>query len=123
MKRRLGLAFCLLIIISGIAYDTLSPQVIVLNKSDRNFYQVIFSLPTNQITFEPITADSHQTIYFSPQQEIGIVTYQLMSTNGLLVAQGHVEYQFDDVSLSQLGTRLSLTIDEQYRVSFSSNQN
>lgn len=120
MKRRLGLAFCLMIIVSGIAYHFLSPQIFVRNHSDRSFYQVIFNLPTSQITFEPVKANSRQTIYFSPQEKTGLVTYQLIAINGDQVAQGHIKYQFDDNS-SQLGTKLSFIIDQQYRISFSGN--
>ncbi|WP_227992692.1 MULTISPECIES: hypothetical protein [Shewanella] len=122
MKRRLGLAFCLMIIVSGIAYHFLSPQILVRNHSDRSFYQIIFNLPTSQLTFEPVKANSRQTIYFSPQEKTGLVTYQLISINGAQVAQGHIEYQFDDNNFSQFGTKLSFIIDEQYRISFSSNQ-
>lgn len=122
MKRGLGLLLCFLIIVSGIAYHYLSPQVFVKNYSDRDFYQVIFNLPTSQIKFQPIKANSRQTIYFSPQQKTGIVTYQLMSINGAQVAQGHIEYQFEQGKFTQLGTTLNFTIDEEYRVSFSSNK-
>ncbi|BAJ03432.1 hypothetical protein [Shewanella violacea] len=122
MKPRLGLIFCLLIIMSGIAYHFLSPQILVKNLSDRSFYQVSFSLPDKQITLDTIQVNSRQTIYFSPQEKTGIVTYQLIAINGDQVAQGHIEYQFDDNNLSQFGTKLSFIIDEQYRVSFSSNK-
>lgn len=121
MKRTIGLIFCLLIIMSGIAYHYLSPQVFVKNLSDRSFYQAIFNLPSSQIIFEPVKANSRQTIYFSPQEKTGLVTYQLVSINGAQVAQGHIEYDFDDDNLSQLGTKLSFIIDKQYRVSFTNN--
>ena len=65
-------------------------------------------------------ANSRQTIYFSPQEKTGLVTYQLIAINGDRVAQGHIKYQFDDNS-SQLGTKLSFIIDQQYRISFSGN--
>ncbi|WP_076414561.1 hypothetical protein [Shewanella sp. UCD-KL12] len=118
MKRTIGLIFCLLIIMSGIAYHFLSPQIFVKNQSDRSFYQVNFTLPDNQLSFEPIKAKSRQTLYFSPQEKTGIVTYQLISINGAKVAQGHIEYEFEPGGFSQLGTKLSFTIDEQYRISF-----
>ncbi|EDQ02775.1 hypothetical protein [Shewanella benthica] len=103
-----------MIIVSGIAYHFLSPQIFVRNHSDRSFYQVIFNLPTSQIIFEPIKANSRQTIYFPPQEKTGLVTYQLIAINGDQVAQGHIKYQFDDSS-SQLGTKLSFIIDKRYR--------
>ncbi|WP_237157914.1 hypothetical protein [Shewanella psychrophila] len=106
---------------SGIAYHFLSPKILVHNQSDRSFYQVNFQLPTNKISFEPIKSKSRQIIYFSPQEKTGIVTYQLIAINGAQVAQGHIEYQFDDNNFSQFGTKLSFIIDAQYRVSFSNN--
>ncbi|WP_246033076.1 hypothetical protein [Shewanella canadensis] len=118
MKRRIAFGLCLLIMISAIAYHFLSPKVVVDNQSDKSYSALNFSFPSNDLSFSAIKPRSHQTIYFSPQKQIGLITYQLLSNSGDTVAQGQLSYIGDESPLAELGTTLNFTINENYEISF-----
>ncbi len=103
---------------SAIAYHFLSPRVVVDNQSDKSYSALNFSLPSNNLSFSAIKPRSHQSIYFSPQKQIGLISYQLFSESGDTVAQGQLSYIGDESPLAELGTTLKFTINENYQISF-----
>ena len=118
MVKKLGLTFCFIIILSAIAYHFLTPKITLSNDSQKSYAALNFTLPNSQITFSPIPSHSRQSIYFSPQKKSGLITYQLVSNTGGIVAQGQLNYQASDTLSSELGNTLTFTIGEDYRVSF-----
>ncbi|WP_065188478.1 hypothetical protein [Shewanella woodyi] len=118
MVKKLGLTFCFIIILSAIAYHFLTPKITLSNDSQKSYAALNFTLPNSQITFSPIPSHSRQSIYFSPQKKSGLITYQLVSNTGVIVAQGQLNYQASDKLSSELGNTLTFTIGEDYRVSF-----
>ncbi|WP_037470247.1 hypothetical protein [Shewanella waksmanii] len=121
MKKKLGLWFCVILMIAGVGYHFMAPQVLVNNLSDRNYQQINFTLPSNSLTFSPVHANSRQTIYVKPQQSAGTITYELVAENGDKVAQGQLTYHNVDDAFGQLGSKLTLTIDPEYRITLTSN--
>ncbi|WP_394202923.1 hypothetical protein [Shewanella waksmanii] len=121
MNKKLGLWFCVIIMFAAVGYHFMAPQVQVNNLSDRNYQQINFTLPSSNVSFAPVHAHSRQTIYVKPSQSEGTITYELVADNGQKIAQGQITYHNTDDAFGQLGSRLTLTIDEQYRVSLNSN--
>ncbi len=103
---------------SAIAYHFLSPKVVLENRSDKRYSALNFSLPSSKVSFSSITPRSRQTIYFSPQKQLGVITYRLYSDSGDVVAQGQLSYIGDESPLAELGNTLSFIINENYEISF-----
>jgi|GEM_PF-4063895 len=103
---------------SAIAYHFLSPRVVVNNQSNKSYSTLNFSFPSNNLSFSAIKPRSHQTIYFMPQKQIGLITYQLLSDSGEIVAQGQLTYIGSESALAELGTTLNFTINEYYQITF-----
>jgi len=121
MKRRIALGLCVFIMISAIAYHFLSPKVVVDNQSDKSYSAINFSFPSSNLSFSDIKPRSHQTIYFSPQKQVGVITYQLLSASGDIVAQGQLSYIGEESPFAEFGMTLYFTINENYEISFKTN--
>lgn len=73
-------SICLLL--AALAYHVVTPKIQLENLSNRPYRALNIELPTNKISFEPIPANSQQTIYFSPQRTAGELRYTLEGGHG-----------------------------------------
>lgn len=68
--------------LAALAYHLITPKIQLENFSNHPYRALNIELPTNKISFEPIPADSQQTIYFSPQKTTGELRYTLEDEHG-----------------------------------------
>lgn len=73
-------SICLLL--AALAYHLITPKIQLENLSNHPYRTLNIELPTNKISFEPIPANSTQTIYFSPQKTTGELRYTLEDEHG-----------------------------------------
>ena len=68
--------------LATLTYHLVTPKIQLENLSNRPYRALNIELPTNKISFEPIPANSSQTIYFSPQKTSGELSYTLEDEHG-----------------------------------------
>ncbi len=69
--------------VSALVYHIVTPKIVLNNPTALAYRSLTVKLPTNQLSFDPIPANSSQTIYFSPQKVSGDLHYILEDINGI----------------------------------------
>lgn len=98
--------------LSAAAYHVASPKVVLVNRSDAAFDELVVTLPSSRVSIGPIAPHSSDTVYFSSQASGGTATYSLHAGD-IEVEHGSFQY----VASGQLFRVISITIQADGTVS------
>lgn len=98
-------------VLGMVAYHYLSPKVVVENKSETTYKELIITLPKSGLSFGPILPGESSTIYYSPQEESGELKYRLIFENNT-VAKGVIPYS----KRIEWGTKVKFVIKQSHNV-------
>jgi hypothetical protein len=96
----------------GAGYYFISPKAIVSNLSEKEYDELIISLPSSRISFGPIEAQNSSTILYSRQHQAGMGTYSLRSEGSEIFCNS-----FSYAEGNEFGRVLHFTIDSNGQVS------
>lgn len=110
--RLIAIGFAIPLVMS-FGYYFISPKIVVSNLSEIDYDELVVTLPSNRISFSPVSAGSSSTIFYSQQKQSGVAYYSLWRGSTEVF-----EDSFPYPEGSEIGRVLRFTIESNGQVSF-----